>query len=115
MINIRVYGLFQILCSPQPNRFYWEYVDFTKPHDGQMREAVKGGYQSNLDVSDTYIGKVMHENEWKIGKVVEIGHPTVAGIWVWNNVNLKTFHLLKYNLTSPECNKRPTLVCGLCG
>lgn len=64
-----------------------------------MREAVRGGYE---DSEDLFIGKAVQESEWKIGKVREIGSVN-EGLWIWTrngaSVNLKGFHLLKYNST----------------
>lgn len=67
-----------------------------------MQGAVKGGYQAKDPNSDIFIGKIFHENEWKIGKVVPMGVQH-QGIWIWNQagqgVTASPFYLLKYNST----------------
>lgn len=64
-----------------------------------MKDAVKGGFEETENL-DLFIGKALHEGEWKIGKVMEKGS-TAQGLWVWQSdggaVNLRQFHLLKYN------------------
>ncbi|KAK9717788.1 Protein of unknown function (DUF3421) [Popillia japonica] len=47
-------GNLKILCSHQPEKLYWEKVNFSAPLDGQMTDAVKGGNQANQ--FDLYIG-----------------------------------------------------------
>ncbi|KRT84515.1 hypothetical protein AMK59_1901, partial [Oryctes borbonicus] len=71
----------KIFCSNQPKNLYWEKVNFDNPHDGQMTNVVKGGYQQ--DGFDLFIGKARYESEWRIGKVVGITYP-MRGLWVWN-------------------------------
>ncbi|GJQ72997.1 hypothetical protein Trydic_g1634 [Trypoxylus dichotomus] len=97
----------KIFCSNKPENLYWEKVNFDKPFDSQMRGAVKGGYQENQ--FSLYIGKAFHQGEWKIGKVVDITQ-IIKGLWVWNtegeSINLREFHLLKYNTSASGCINR---------
>lgn len=73
-----------------------------------MEHAVKGGFHEKWWKVDLFIGKEHHEGEWRIGKVLAIGH-SYEGLWIWNvkgsAVNLKKFYLLKYNSTVVDANE----------
>lgn len=49
-----------------------------------MKNAVKGGVQEQtlFESMYLYIGKILHEREWKTSKVVDMTHQN-KGIWVW--------------------------------
>ncbi|GJQ73000.1 hypothetical protein Trydic_g1637 [Trypoxylus dichotomus] len=97
----------KIFCSNQPQNLYWEKVNFNQPYDGQMKDAVKGGYQEN-DYT-LFIGKTLLFGEWTIGKVVEIALQP-KGLWLWDAegraTNIREFYLLKYNTSSGGCMNR---------
>ncbi|GJQ72998.1 hypothetical protein Trydic_g1635 [Trypoxylus dichotomus] len=97
----------KIFCSNQPQNLYWEKVNFNKPYDGQMKDAVKGGYLEKQ--FDLFIGKALHEGEWKIGKVADITQ-TSKGLWLWDAegkaTSLREFYLLKYNTSISGCMNR---------
>ncbi|KAK9717792.1 Protein of unknown function (DUF3421) [Popillia japonica] len=59
----------KILCSLYTEKLYWEEVDFSKPQDTYMKDAVKGGYAQDVE-SDLFIGKGLDLSEWKISKVI---------------------------------------------
>lgn len=73
-----------------------------------MYAAVVGGFRGNLQEEEDeffkplFIGRVFHENEWKIGKVVRMGSP-VKGLWIWNQAGngerMIYFDILRYNDT----------------
>ncbi|KRT82280.1 hypothetical protein AMK59_3577 [Oryctes borbonicus] len=92
---------FQILCSPDTSKFYWESVDFAKGDMSQMRNAVRGGFQ---DKSTLYVGMIKHEGDWKIGKVKDFDRNDEQGLYIWdktgNHVKIVNFQLLKYNVTA---------------
>lgn len=71
-----------------------------------MKDIIKGGYEEGLS-TDLYIGKAMQDGEWKIGKVVEITHPS-KGLWITDQsgkaVGIQEFFLLKYNSSGIELN-----------
>lgn len=77
-------------------------MDFEKPGSaGQMRNAVLGGFHN--DIQNVFIGKVLHEGVWKVGKVLPMEN-SHKGLLVWNDVDgqsvhVKQFHMLKYNST----------------
>ncbi|KAK9752081.1 hypothetical protein QE152_g4475 [Popillia japonica] len=75
----------RIFCTPTPQQFLWEKIDLSEPYEGQMNNAVKGGFQANIN-ENLFIGKVYHEGECKIGKVIPIPN-TFKGLWVWYNVD----------------------------
>ncbi|GJQ73004.1 hypothetical protein Trydic_g1641 [Trypoxylus dichotomus] len=76
----------KIFCSNRPENFYWENVNFNQPNDGQMANVVRGGYQLDEGSQfNLYIGKAFHENEWKVGKVVENTHRW-KGMWLWEQL-----------------------------
>ncbi|GJQ81767.1 hypothetical protein Trydic_g17526, partial [Trypoxylus dichotomus] len=91
----------KIFCSNQPQNLYWEKVNFNKPYDCQMKDAVKGGYEENRFT--LFIGKVFYLGEWTIGKVVDITE-SPKGLWLsdpeGNAISLREFYLLKYNTSS---------------
>ncbi|GJQ73002.1 hypothetical protein Trydic_g1639 [Trypoxylus dichotomus] len=72
----------KIFCSNQPQNLFWEKVNFDKPYDGQMKDAVKGGYQANEFT--LFIGKALHQGEWKIGKIFCSNR---RGNFYWEKVN----------------------------
>lgn len=44
-------------------------MEFDKPASaGQMRNAVLGGFHN--DIQNVFIGKFLHEGEWKVGRVL---------------------------------------------
>lgn len=94
------------MCTPDKQRIYWEYVDFDKPIGDQMKNAILGGYYiENADRwFNYYVGKVMHQNEWKVGKVIPIDD-VWKGLRVWDStsnektVRIHKFYMLKYNST----------------
>lgn len=70
-----------------------------------MTNAVKGGFQANLN-ENLFIGKAIHEGECKIGKIIPMPH-ALKGLWLWYNENgnkdrLDEFYILKYNMTVPQ-------------
>ncbi|KAI4459815.1 hypothetical protein MML48_6g00003759 [Holotrichia oblita] len=96
--------LLKILCSPDHSKLYWQSVDFSKPAtDGQMKHAILGGfYKDNTYDFNYFIGKLLHQGEWKAGKVIPHEHPS-KGLFIWSNTDSKgakfsQFHMLKYNL-----------------
>ncbi|GJQ81694.1 hypothetical protein Trydic_g12728, partial [Trypoxylus dichotomus] len=90
-----------VKISNQPQNLYWEKVNFNKPYDCQMKDAVKGGYEENRFT--LFIGKVFYLGEWTIGKVVDITE-SPKGLWLsdpeGNAISLREFYLLKYNTSS---------------
>lgn len=87
------------MCSPVPDKFYWENVNYNTTEDGStayLEKAVEGGYQDNFVV---YIGRAYHEGEWKIGKVLPKHIPT-GGLQVWDKAGqcaiITEFEILKY-------------------
>ncbi|GJQ72999.1 hypothetical protein Trydic_g1636 [Trypoxylus dichotomus] len=88
----------KILCSNKPQNRYWEKVNFDESYDGQMKDAVKGGYQENEFT--LFIGKALNQGEWKIGNV-DITQ-SLRGLWVWDGEEepncLQEFYLLRYNM-----------------
>ncbi|KRT84355.1 hypothetical protein AMK59_2771 [Oryctes borbonicus] len=98
----------KIFCTNRPENLYWEKVDFNAPKAGQMKNVVRGGFQIDNDTQfNLYIGKALHENEWKIGKVVDITHRW-KGLWLWSengvSVSVQEFFLLKYRRSTTSCN-----------
>lgn len=75
-----------------------------------MKNAVKGGFQTTLLDRDLFIGKVLDEGEWKIGKVVGIGL-IFHGLWIakanGGGHNVLQFYLLKYNSTAIDNADNP--------
>ncbi|GJQ73019.1 hypothetical protein Trydic_g1654 [Trypoxylus dichotomus] len=98
----------QILCTSEPSSLYWDSVDFTKPAGGQLKNTIIGGFYKND--FNYFIGKIYHDGEWKVGKVIPIESPS-KGLIVWNSdgkaVSFSKFHLLKYN-SSSSGGKVPT-------
>ncbi|GJQ73010.1 hypothetical protein Trydic_g1646 [Trypoxylus dichotomus] len=94
--RLDIKGRVQILCTTEPEKFYWEPVDFEEGTD--LKDALVGGYQEG---SLLYIGLVKHLDIWKVGKVFDIGHNEWKGMYVWDNegnrVILQKFEILKYD------------------
>ncbi|GJQ71938.1 hypothetical protein Trydic_g3047 [Trypoxylus dichotomus] len=89
----------KILCDTDPDRFYWVEIDYRNTDDvlkGYTDYAIQGGYQ---DGYATYIGRALHEGQWKVGKVVPKEIPT-SGLQVWdkdgNCAIIPDFEILKY-------------------
>lgn len=70
------------MCTPVPDQFYWEYVDFTDINDQHLKNAVRAGYEDGYYL---FIGKALRESEWKIGKVVLKGNSSCKGLQIWNH------------------------------
>jgi len=96
---------FKILCSPQKNKFYWEYVDIDTVTDVELllKNAVVGGFDVDHYI---HIGRIFHDREWKISKV---GRGQILHVWVNDNTSgsasTKQFEILKYNMTE-GCNEQ---------
>ncbi|XP_022909319.2 uncharacterized protein [Onthophagus taurus] len=84
----------KILCSQNPLRFKWEYIDVSNIPKNLVHRLVEGGYQSNLR---WYIGRAFHQTEWRIGKVDLTG---LKSLLIWNNdgtlQRLYDFEILTY-------------------
>lgn len=95
-------NLFQIFCTPTPEKFEWKKINVALPYEDQMTHAVKGGFQSNLN-ENLFIGKVIHEGRCKTGKIIPMPH-ALKGLWIWNtdgtSLRLDEFYILKYNATA---------------
>lgn len=69
-----------------------------------MKNAILGGHYTNSPghTFNVFIGKLNHENEWKVAKVISIEDPW-KGLIVWDSngkpVRVQQFHMLKYNST----------------
>ncbi|GJQ73013.1 hypothetical protein Trydic_g1649 [Trypoxylus dichotomus] len=91
----------QILCTPEPSNLYWDLVNFNKPVDGQMKNAIIGGFHKNE--FNYFIGKTHQDGEWRVSKVIPMEN-LYKGLVVWNSVRkpniFSTFLLLKYNSAS---------------
>ncbi|GJQ73009.1 hypothetical protein Trydic_g1645 [Trypoxylus dichotomus] len=72
----------KILCTPEPEKFYWEPVDFTKVNMIAMKDAVLGGFESSYLL---YIGLVHHLDSWKIGIVYDVEITGWEGVYLWSN------------------------------
>ncbi|GJQ73005.1 hypothetical protein Trydic_g1642 [Trypoxylus dichotomus] len=100
----------KIFCTNRSEYFYWEKVNMNEHYSrGQMSYVVAGGYQIDGESQfPLYIGKAFHDNEWKIGKVVDIFHRW-KGLWVWDRdgitLNLQEFYMMKYNPSLDMCRK----------
>lgn len=80
--------------------------------DQQMKNVVKGGYREDVG-DDLYIGKVMHEGDWKVSKAFAWNYRS-PGLWVWDQngegVNIKEFDVLKYNSTVDDSSPIENLI-----
>ncbi|KAK9752082.1 Protein of unknown function (DUF3421) [Popillia japonica] len=95
----------RIFCTPTPKQYRWEKIDVSKPFEGQMENAVKGGLQANIN-ENLFIGKAFHEGECKIGKVIPMPN-TYKGLWVWYNADgqparFDEFYILKDTATHSQ-------------
>nr|XP_022904426.1 uncharacterized protein LOC111416602 [Onthophagus taurus] len=54
------------LCSSKPKNFEWVSVNTSSLDEGYLHNCVPGGFEIGRTL---YIGKIFHQNEWKIGKV----------------------------------------------
>ncbi|XP_022900692.2 uncharacterized protein [Onthophagus taurus] len=72
----------KIMCSQEPLRFQWEYVNFHMKElpDDLLNRIVVAGYQNNN--LRWYIGRAFHQNEWRIGKVDIFNFKSLI---IWNN------------------------------
>nr|XP_022900694.1 uncharacterized protein LOC111413819 [Onthophagus taurus] len=72
----------KIMCSQEPSRFQWEYVNFhgNALPENLLERLVAAGYQNNS--LNWYIGRGFHQNEWRIGKVDIFN---VKSLLIWNN------------------------------
>ncbi|GJQ71935.1 hypothetical protein Trydic_g3044 [Trypoxylus dichotomus] len=95
----------KILCTPNPEAFIWQPIDFDSVTEDEMKNVIKGGSQDGYDL---FIGKAFHEGDWKIGKVVPRTNP-YKGLQVWNEYDacaiIRNFHILKFS------NKDYPVVC----
>ncbi|XP_071055825.1 uncharacterized protein [Onthophagus taurus] len=66
-----------ILCTSNPELLRWEFVNIESLTGDFLNKVVSAG---SLDGTDRYVGKVFHENEWKIS-TVEPG----KGLLIWAN------------------------------
>ncbi|KRT80892.1 hypothetical protein AMK59_5067, partial [Oryctes borbonicus] len=91
---------FKILCATDVSRLYWDKVDFSKAHENQMKNAVRGGWQPSYDL---FIGRLFDAGEWRIGRVLSIETGNVNGLYVWDaagkSKRVLQFEILKYNTT----------------
>nr|XP_022909077.1 uncharacterized protein LOC111420334 [Onthophagus taurus] len=71
----------KILCTSRPESLTWEPVSVDQLNLTFLKKCIPGGYE---DGSKLYIGKVFHEEEWKIGKVFPITSEW-KGLRVWWN------------------------------
>ncbi|GJQ72991.1 hypothetical protein Trydic_g1628 [Trypoxylus dichotomus] len=96
---------FKILCTTDLSRLFWEKVDFSKAHDNQMKNAVRGGWQPSYDL---FIGRILEAGEWRIGRVLTIESGSVNGMHVWDAAGktkrVLQFEILKYNTTVVSSN-----------
>ncbi|XP_071051925.1 uncharacterized protein [Onthophagus taurus] len=72
---------FKLLCTSEPQSLQWEAVNMGELDHEFLHQCIIGGHQAD---GKLYIGKIYHENEWKIGKVVP---PTSIynNLYVWWN------------------------------
>nr|XP_022900681.1 uncharacterized protein LOC111413805 [Onthophagus taurus] len=79
----------KIMCSQEPFRFQWEYVNFYENDlpENLILRLVEAGPQNNTTNLPWYIGRAFHQNEMRIGKVDIFN---VKSLLIWNNDG--TFH-----------------------
>ncbi|XP_022909310.2 uncharacterized protein [Onthophagus taurus] len=78
------YNNIMILCTSEPKRLRWKYINSVALHDRDiLNKLVPVGKETT---GITYIGKVFHENEWKISTVYAHNRP---GLYIWSNVDGK--------------------------
>ncbi|XP_071057030.1 uncharacterized protein [Onthophagus taurus] len=87
-----------ILCTSEPSRLQWKYVHIYAVQGSFLRNIVWGGYYNDVY---RYVGKVFHDNKWKISTVYENGHK-LAGLNIWSNLNgngftVNDFQILMYD------------------
>ncbi|KAK9747517.1 Protein of unknown function (DUF3421) [Popillia japonica] len=91
----------KILCSRDRRKFYWEAINFTNNNEGDLANAVVGGFQHEQNL---LIGVAKHDGKWKIGKVKPDGKTDAKGLFVWTeegkHLRLVDCFLLKYNQTA---------------
>ncbi|KAI4454298.1 hypothetical protein MML48_9g00009568 [Holotrichia oblita] len=69
----------KFLCNTQRDRFKWVRQNAYSLKPDFLESMVIGGFEDNVL---TYIGRIFHENQWKIGKVFPPPHP-LQGLNVW--------------------------------
>ncbi|XP_022900673.2 uncharacterized protein [Onthophagus taurus] len=68
----------QIMCSENPLRLSWEYIDVKKLPENLSHRVIIAGDRNNI----YYIGRAFHQNEWRIGKVDLFD---AKSLLIWNN------------------------------
>ncbi|GJQ73022.1 hypothetical protein Trydic_g1657 [Trypoxylus dichotomus] len=96
----------EILCTFVSNALYWDMVDIRNSSKGQSENTIVGGFYKNW--FKYFIGKIYHEGEWKVGKVLPFNN-LHKGLKVWDSegdiVPISKFYMLKYNM---NLDKIPT-------
>nr|XP_022909304.1 uncharacterized protein LOC111420521 [Onthophagus taurus] len=86
-----------ILCTSEPERLRWKYINNVAVQGDLLNKIVAAGeHPSGI----RYVGKVFHENEWKVSTVYKYGHNN-PGLYIWTNVDgseviVKDFQVLTY-------------------
>nr|XP_022908498.1 uncharacterized protein LOC111419854 [Onthophagus taurus] len=70
-----------ILCTSEPERLRWEYVNIQAVKGDLLKKLVPAGYLDNIE---RYVGKVFHENSWKITTLYQHGHKW-EGLNIWKD------------------------------